>query len=424
MRCFRFSLATRIMLLAWGLSVFAQVNRPPTQWVGDLLFTNNTLGFSATHLVDDKNIIVKEIPLVKNIAGSSLLPDSLVRHLFSYWRNDSLYANFAVINEEDEGGTFCNFGVAKWQDDEWQLVGSYKTYGIEMLFHLIPCDNDLFIAVPSYVDITGNKDQDRTPFARMKLYPEKKELRVAGAINHGMDDDLKKYMLPAPAFSSHDERLRTNRTPNDIRAFMAANACFNLASNSNVVMTDGHATLINYETGLYWVFSLEKAALVKAGKIFGEKDLTTEMIAKGGFANAILSAHPEKDGTVLVSAQPAKAFTTVADLAKEMDELSRQQVTGPGATMTTDDFIKLWGNRERQVAYQNPIIEWYRIYPENGKLEKLGLPPIGAAIDRDGGKNNFWRPMPDGEVEMGIMKLKQPEPTKAEQPKKDEGAAK
>jgi hypothetical protein len=71
--------------------------------------------------------------------------------------------------------------------------------------------------------------------------------------------------------------------------------------------------------------------------------------------------------------------------------------------------------RRRELAERNPFIVWYRIYPETGKVEKLAYPPEGGTVHREGGKNDGWRPMPDGSVQMGWhegMIKKKPEPAK------------
>ena len=205
--------------------------------------------------------------------------------------------------------------------------------------------------------------------------PDKEEIRLDSSIYHGMDE-LQKFMLDS--------------------------TCFDLAYFSSIVMTDRHATVINFKTGLYWVFSLEKAALAKAGKIFSEDKMTLEMIAKGGFANAVLCAFPEKAGTILVSTQMEAAFTTeTGDALRETDEFAKRQP--PGQPPTPADLASFARRRYIELAEQNPYIEWHRIYPENGRVEKLSLPPEGAALDREGVKNDNWRPLPDGSVRMGWL---------------------
>ena len=87
---------------------------------------------------------------------------------------------------------------------------------------------------------------------------------------------------------------------------MQDNEVFALAWLSKVVMTPKHATLVNPNTGIFWVFSLEKASLVRAGNVFSK--VTPEMVAKGGFPSSILCANPEIDGTVLIAAQDENFF--------------------------------------------------------------------------------------------------------------------
>jgi hypothetical protein len=160
------------------------------------------------------------------------------------------------------------------------------------------------------------------------------------------------------------------------------------------MMTDEHATVINYDTGLYWIFSLEKASLLYSGMIF--KELKPEQIISGGFPEAILCSHPEKGGTVLISAQEVSAFTTeTGNEEKETNEM----MNIPGTTW--DDVKDVSQARREELAHRNPLLVWYRIYPNTGRVEKLADPPLGGEYLRDGGKNDYWRPMLDGSVKMG-----------------------
>jgi hypothetical protein len=201
------------------------------------------------------------------------------------------------------------------------------------------------------------------------LRGDKKEFRIDAPISHGQDE-LQKYMSAPEVFS--------------------------LAAMSPIIMTPKHATVLSRTTGLFWVFSLEKASLVKAGNIFNK--VTPEMIAKGGFPNPILCVNPEKDGTILIGAQDESFFTTESgDLIKEINEMeSKSNLSDEEATM----FLV---RRMRELAEKNPYIVWYRIHPENGRVEKLDNPPEGGSNVREGGKNDYWRPMPDGSVKIGVL---------------------
>lgn len=254
----------------------------------------------------------------------------------------------------------------------------------------IPCDNNRFIVISN-----TNMTDDLTPFVRMSI-SDNKEARIMSPIDHGQDE---------------------------IREFMSQVECFGLAYSSKKIITGNHATLINNKTGLYWIFSLETASLKKAGNIF--RNLKPEQIAKGGFFDAILCAHPEKDGTILISAQQEEAFATASDILVEYRDLAqRHNVGAPNATMSVAELLGIYNRRRQELAEQQPWIEWYRIYPETGKVEKLSLPPEGAAIDRDGGKNDLWRPMLDGSVKMGPLTLDQShsDKNKSAEPKEPEQA--
>ena len=250
--------------------------------------------------------------------------------------------------------------------------------------------------------MTGNNGPDRTPFVRASFPDGKTDLKIGVPIGHGQDE-LQKYMQDTEVFA--------------------------LAWSSKVIVTPKHATLVNPNTGLFWVFSLEKASLVKAGNIF--RKVTPEMVAKGGFPHPILCVNPEIDGTVLIAAQDENFFVTEAGNAyKEINEMMENT---PSISMKKAHEILI--GRLKELAQRNPYIIWYRLYPENGKVEKLSSPPDGAPIVRDGGKNDNWRPMPDGSVKVTNwlerdlgqaweFEAKKAEEKKAEEEGKKEQAAK
>jgi hypothetical protein len=230
-----------------------------------------------------------------------------------------------------------------------------------------------------------NKRPDRSPFALAKLGEE--VLTIASSIGHAQDD-LKQYMN----IDSRPKLPDRGATREDfVRLANAPPACFSLAWESSVAMTDGYATLIDQRTGLYRCFSLEKGTLVKAGNIF--QKVTHEMVSKGGYRGAVLCVNPEKAGTILIGAQDENHFITEGgDAIKEANE-----ATG----MTLQEKLDMVGRRMYELALQNPYIVWYRIYPENGKVEKLNWAPEGGSLNREGGKNDIWRPMPDGSIQTG-----------------------
>jgi hypothetical protein len=167
-------------------------------------------------------------------------------------------------------------------------------------------------------------------------------------------------------------------------------------------MTDGRATLVNRATGLYWVFSTEKATLIKAGCIF--KQVTPEMAAAGGFHRAVLCAQPEKSGTVLLSTQDEGIFTAeTEDAHREADALYENHEKMPhGVPHQTIDWIEeIRERRLEESKARSPLVVWYRIHPENGRVERLPAPPEGGSSIREVQDKDYWRPMPDGSVKMG-----------------------
>jgi hypothetical protein len=373
-RCIVLSFAA---LLASGMPASAQVE--PGQWVGDSYLVDQPRSTTpltpSKHLIDERNRIKRTIPHIADAVDFPVPPSYRTMMTRSFWHNDALYAITAGGSRLDEtledGSKVTLWTLAKWREDNgWQFVGSYRA-GTKSLLLAIPCDNDRFIIVTSGTDLTSSKNVSQwSPFHRMTLATEKKELRWSAAIDHGMDD-IRKHMPDSD--------------------FLA------MVFNSRVAVTDDYAVLVNRETGLYWVFSLEKATLRHSGNIF--KSVTPEMIAKGGFPHAILSVHPEKNGTILVSAQEESAFMSeTGDAIKEA-----QEMRGKNPDMSVKDIHKVMELREEELADRSPLLVWYRIDPEKGKAERLGVPPVGAAYIREGTKNDYWRPMPDGSVRMGLL---------------------
>ncbi|MCL1908915.1 MAG: hypothetical protein FWG12_06065, partial [Holophagaceae bacterium] len=362
----------KAVLLLSSFSSFAQVNRFPGQWVGDLFLVEDMMTRHAVYLVDEVNVIQEKITSVTSIDD-----DFPVSRELRSWKSSSGWHGGGLhtlvyprgIREYDaDGNLYRNFFFTKWQDGEWLFLGLYKSNPTSREDALaIPCNNDRFIFVSSSADMAGNTGLQRTPFARLSLNRDKKEISLHSSIDHGRDE---------------------------LREHMSNPEVFGLPWSSRFIITDNYATLLCYKTGLYWIFSLESASLKKSGNIF--KMVTPEMIAKGGFSGAVLCAHPEKDGTILVSAQLETDIVTTPDWKAEMKELwDANNVGMPNATMTVSDWMALYRSREKKETEQSSGIDWYRIYPEDGKVEKT-FPPEGAAIDRDGGKNDLWRPMPDG----------------------------
>jgi hypothetical protein len=323
--------------------------------------------------------------------GFSQITNSIRWSIFAtdvIWHNDAFYASASgsdqsqapydgrigpVAYTREDGSRFLRWFYAKreYDDEDWQYLGFYDIEEADKtLLNFIPCDDGRFIFISLNTDLHDNKRPDRSPFSRMSIpNSDKKEFRVDSSIDHGQEK---------------------------LREYMSDKKVFNLAWMSSIVMTDKFATLVNCQTGLYWIFSKEKASLVKAGNIFNK--MTTEQIVNGGFERGVLCVNPEKDGTVLVSAQDEDFLTGTVDLTKKIMELQRDGILKFKSSAEANE----WMAQQRQAEDKNsPFIVWYRIYPETGKVEKLALPPEGGTLHREGSKNDVWRPMPNGSVKMG-----------------------
>ena len=372
----------KISLLLSSVAASAQ-----GQWAGDLWLENcrSNVFHSTTVFIDENNKIKKIIP---NLAYQKDFSMLCHKTQFSepLWHNGALYTI-------TEGTMEKNWIFAKWQDGRWHFLGHYKMDYAEThpeylddddfekhwkQYHqqynqdmkAIPCGNGRFIAIfwNKNGGIDSKSKSKATPFYRMSISPQQ-EFTIDKAIDHGQDP------------------LR-----------MASPDYFNLAHDSSIIMTERHATLLSQETGLYWVFSLKDASLVKAGNIFKEtaKMITPEMVAKGGFANSpILCANPERMGTVLISAQDERFFAAeTRNFSEEYSELLSKN----NPHMPDDEILeKLQYPLQKEFANRSPNIVWYRIYPETGEVERLKVPPPGGSRSRNG-MNDDWRPMPDGWV--------------------------
>jgi hypothetical protein len=397
-------------LLTYSLSAFAQLNRNSGQWVDDLFLVRDNFSF---YLIDENNVIKQKIPFANDDLTESTVPRRFrVRQSNSVWYNDGLNmivsgSSFSSSPEKDADGSFRTHTFTKWQNGNWDVLGSFKIYDdprnrlhINNGLNFIPCNNDRFIVISSFTDLTGNTGKDITPFTRVSLNSEKGEIKIISSITRGQDE------------------LGEQVSMDDF---------FNIVHSSEVIITDNYATLLNYSTGHYWIFSLEKASLVKYGNILKHSILKSilENIPKNfntiHMALAVITAHPEKDGTILISTRDESAIDAEINYVNETNEMALKMAD---KTITGKEYQDWREKSWEKMGEQYPWIEWYRIYPETGKAEKI-LPPEGAAIDRDGNKNDIWRPMPDGSVQMGVKMLKEQEPEKAKQePEKEEAITK
>jgi hypothetical protein len=400
------SVCTKIMLLTYGLSAFAQ----PKQWVDDLLLVES-LTHHGIFFIDENNAIKRKISF------ASELPDfkAYSRNSFkaSGWRNDGLYAAVRGVFEENaDGFRFVNYAFTKWQDGEWDVLGFFKLMddpGNQSLsansLKIIPCDNDRFIVISNFSDLSGNTGPKATPFTRVKLNPATKEIKIEASIDHGVDE-LVEHMSNVDDLGKHMANMKF---------FMCVSFC-------NIFITGNHATLID-NTGLYWVFSLEKATLVKSGNIFKSMTLDKNIKAFSGGVRMVLASNPQNDGSILISTREEAVIDVEIDFYNEFDNTKFLK-----SLSDIDDYVELSGKfydsmdkARKKINARHPWIEWHRFYPESGKTEKFL--PAGAAIELEDRKNESWRPMPDGSVKMGSFELFEQEKPKPAQDKEKTAAA-
>jgi hypothetical protein len=400
--------ALSLPLLAAALflvGTVAQAQSFSGQWVGDLYSAYVIRGSDLAYvLIDEDDRIREEIPRIrpKDFPPERLLQDSRT----PFWHGGAMYQVFSsdYFDRESEGGAY-SWSFFKWEEGEWRVLGRYAAEPAMPGYtgmNAIPCDGGRFILV-SYVPPEADSAGGWQPFC-VASFPEGSEsLRLDYAIDHGQDA-LRRHV--SGQFRTHLELF------------------------GYTAVTDSHAVVVHPYTGLFWVFSLEKAKLTKAGGIF--KKVTPEMIANGGFTGAVQCVNPERQGTVLVAAQDEDYFIRNGDYWKEyveariarLDDWEKSRDARDDESNDADAVarsLKEWEEafnviskevteemrpRRKMLLENSPHIVWYRIHPENGRVERLLEPPEGGAALRgddgwDNWESNEFRPMPDGSVKMG-----------------------
>ncbi|MCL1893206.1 MAG: hypothetical protein FWG02_03065 [Holophagaceae bacterium] len=421
-----------IISLLMGQCAFAQ--KDPGQWVNGLYSVFGRAGDSLfsrpTVLIDEKNIIQSEIPSLSKAVNFPVPASFRTICLKPLWHNGILYvlARGGATEEKEDGTEFMRFTFARYQDDTWEFLGFLETPPGEMI-RVIPCDNDRFILVSNKTDLIDNKRLDRSPFclATLAKPPVKSSFPTnipAGVpfnpVMNREDRSIVGAVVSRNATDSQRALVSTHNATNiikldssiyhgmdDIKDKMSDEAWFGLAGSSLTTMTDNHVTLINYQTGLYWIFSLEKANLVWAGNIF--QKVTPEFLAsknflKGSIAVPILCFNPEIDGTILIASEDENFFLTDgSDTNKEATEIF-QAMPEP---KTRQDYIRIFERLEKERHERNPFVVWYRLFPESGRVEKLPDAPNGGSLLKSEFLTTTFRPMPDGSVKMGNIILEE-----------------
>jgi len=353
----------------------------PGQWVKDLYLVRHIAGSGSQAIntmafIDDNNIIHPvhpdiEIPVDFKVPEKygSFAPQK-------YWYNDALYVLASTpgkLERAEDGSTFIRYNFLKWQEGEWHFLGDYKDRTSRSSWlRFFPCDNDRFIIISGVNELAGKAGREGTPFYRMSIRPgSKPEIRLDSSIDPRFDE---------------------------LREHVSNSIFFRMAANSLYVITDKYAVIVHPNTGLYWVFSLEKASLTRTGTIF--RKVTPEIIAQNGWVEAITCVNPEKDGTVLLSA--VQLESVLSDSDNTWGAVSAILTEHPGLS-DVEAYTK-FKERIEELKNRNSNLDWYRIDPESGRLEK-NLTPEGAAYVRKAGESNAWRPLQDGSIRMGEIKF-------------------
>ena len=436
-----------VLPLIFGINAHAQ--QGPGQWIGEFYSVLNVRSLSAQPtlvLINEKNVIQTEIPSLGKDVDFPVLPSFRSISLRPLWHNDTYYSLARGATEQREDGSrFMRFTYAKYKDDKWEFLGFLEVPDGESI-KIFPCDNDRFIVVSSRTDLIDNNRPDRSPFHLAKLGPPPRSNNAANLApnvpyaimvdgvdwskgqtlaGQGIDpSEIPSLVSLTPVESMLTDQNRVTLAQHnavevikldssiyhgmdDFKDKMSDPAWFRLAGSSHTVMTDSHATLINRNTGLFWIFSLEKANLVKVGNIF--KKITPEMLSKRNFLMGsaiipVLCVNPEIDGTILIAAEDEDFFLSDdSDPSKEANEIY-QNMPEP---KTRADYIKIFEQKLKERHERNPYIVWHRLYPESGKVERLPDAPLGGTTLKESPLVTTFRPMPDGTVKMGNVILEE-----------------
>jgi hypothetical protein len=157
------SLSVKILILTCGLLVFAQVNRFLGQWVGDLFLVESMMIRTALYLIDEHNILKKEIPSLTDVTEFPIPHEVRACKSSSGWHEALHTMTFprGANLKDANSNLFRSFTFAKWGDDEWHYLGSYNTSHTRMLSQAIPCDNDKFIFISHETDIDREGGEKR-----------------------------------------------------------------------------------------------------------------------------------------------------------------------------------------------------------------------------------------------------------------------
>ena len=367
----------------------------PGQWIGDLFLVRHIAGSSSQAIntmafIDDNNIIHPVHPNM-DIPVDFKVPEKYGSFApQKYWYNDALYVLASTpgkLERAEDGSTFIRYNFLKWQEGEWHFLGDYKDRTSRSSWlRFFPCDNDRFIIISGVNELVGKAGRESTPFYRMSIRPgSKPEIKLDSPID--------------PRFDELREQVS-----NPIFFRMAANSLYLIANNYGII--------VHPNTGLYWVFSLERASLTRAGTIF--RKVTPEIIVQNGWVEAITCVNPEKDGTVLLSA--VQLESVLLDSDNTWGSVSAILTEHP--SLSDVEAYTKFKERVEELKNRNSNLDWYRIDPESGRLEKISAPE-GGAYEREAGKSNAWRPLLNGSVRMGEIKISEKSPEKISPPKEN-----
>ncbi len=354
------SLLVALALLAHPLLGQGSLQRPG-QWVPDGFFISSFLP-SQGGVLDPQNHTLLRLPDPKQAQGFHGFAEA------PFWFDGAYYFLSVARSQDPERRTLT---LRRLRGAAWEVDGSMevpKSLGTTEIF---PCSNGRYLAIAREDLRKDVSPSERVPFFLLRKN-DRDEFVVSSSIHPGFD-----FMAKSPAL-------------------------LELASNSDKAIAGSHAVLIHRETGLYWVFDLDRGRLRHHGRLY---DKITDRVIEGGRTfEAVLAFHPLKDGDVLIQARDEDAILN-PDIKNPLAEANRVGAR-PGSDPDLVKNLAKWGRQDMDNAH--PFYRWFRLDPATGSLKRLVALPQGAVEVKDPTKPAVWRPLPDGSVKFAVLPAQKP----------------
>lgn len=353
-----------LILIAFGGCLFAQ---DPGQWVakGFLFPTGDPLHPTGT-ILDGKNRILEQLPSLKAQANAGLALPARPFHALGAFHQ-------GLLSRGKETGRVVS-RLYRLERDQWQLEAELDYPKDRGLLRLLPCGENRYLGISTRDLREPLPSSGGSPFS---------------LLHRNADNTLQVGSVIDPKCSE----LAKGGSP------------YGRAGLGKLVFTDHHATLMDLDSGLYWIFRLDKAQLAHHGRLYAK--VSDQLLKADQVRKTILGIHPTPDGDLLIMARLEEVV--VAGTPDPMKQ-AQTYLAQPGAD--PDHGFRLASEGQRQLVDRNPLVKWFRLDPETGALKVLPLPPPGGSEVLEAEQGYAWRPLPDGTLKMGPVTPRDPEPNR------------